>query len=63
MGANERPKCSIFHGLVVLDEIQACPDLFPVLRGLADRSGSRTRFLILGSASPHIVRHASETLD
>jgi len=48
--------------LVVLDEIQARPDLFPVLRGLADRPRSKTRFLILGSASPHIVRHASETL-
>ncbi len=49
-------------GLVVLDEIQGRPDIFPVLRGLADRNGSKTRFLILGSASPHIVRHASETL-
>jgi predicted AAA+ superfamily ATPase len=53
---------SELSGLVVLDEIQARTDLFPVLRGLADRPGSRTRFLILGSASPHIVRHASETL-
>jgi hypothetical protein len=49
-------------GLVVLDEIQTRPDLFPILRGLADRLGRKTRFLILGSASPHIVRHASETL-
>jgi uncharacterized protein len=49
-------------GLVVLDEIQSRPDLFPVLRGLADRPRSKTRFLILGSASPYIVRHASETL-
>ena len=49
-------------GLVVLDEIQARPDLFSILRGLADRPGSKTRFLVLGSASPHIVRHASETL-
>lgn len=49
-------------GLVVLDEIQEVPELFPVLRGLADRPGAGTRFLILGSASPHIVRHASETL-
>lgn len=49
-------------GLVVLDEIQARPDLFPVLRVLADRPGSGTRFLVLGSASPDIVRGASETL-
>lgn len=49
-------------GLIVLDEIQEVPELFPVLRGLVDRPDSRTRFLILGSASPHIIRHASETL-
>ena len=49
-------------GLVILDEIQTVPDLFPVLRGLADHPGQTTRFLILGSASPHIIRHAAETL-
>jgi len=49
-------------GLVILDEIQSAPELFPVLRGLADRPGRNARFLILGSASPHIIRHASETL-
>ena len=49
-------------GLVILDEVQAMPELFPVLRGLVDRPGQAARFLILGSASPHLVRHASETL-
>lgn len=49
-------------GLVILDEIQVVPELFPVLRGLVDRPGHATRFLILGSASPHIIHHASETL-
>ena len=49
-------------GLVVLDEIQTRPDLFPILRSLADRPGDTTRFLILGSASPHIIQHASESL-
>ena len=49
-------------GLVILDEIQVVPELFPVLRGLADRPGHFTRFLILGSASPHIIHQASETL-
>jgi len=49
-------------GLVILDEVQALPELFPVLRGLVDRPGQTTRFLILGSASPHIIQHASETL-
>ncbi len=50
------------RGLVVLDEIQARPELFSVLRVLADRPRSGTRFLVLGSASPDIVRGASETL-
>lgn len=50
------------EGLVVLDEIQLMPDLFGVLRVLVDRQENRCRFLILGSASPHIVRQASETL-
>lgn len=49
-------------GLVVLDEIQVMPELFPVLRVLADRPNKQAHFLILGSASPHIIRHASETL-
>lgn len=49
-------------GLVVLDEIQYVPELFSVLRILADRQQSQTRFLILGSASPQLVRDASETL-
>jgi len=49
-------------GLVVLDEIQVRPDLFSVLRILVDRPARRSRFLVLGSASPDIVRGASETL-
>jgi predicted AAA+ superfamily ATPase len=51
-----------YADLVVLDEIQTAPELFAVLRGLVDRPGREARFLILGSASPHLVRHASETL-
>jgi hypothetical protein len=50
------------RGLVVLDEVQVRPELFGVLRVLADRPRSGTRFLVLGSASPDIVRGASETL-
>jgi uncharacterized protein len=50
------------HGLVIIDEIQAMPELFRVLRVLVDRPESRARFLILGSASPDLVRNASETL-
>ena len=49
-------------GLVVLDEIQRAPNLFGVLRVLVDRPGSDTRFLILGSASPELVRGVSESL-
>jgi predicted AAA+ superfamily ATPase len=49
-------------GLVVIDEIQRRPELFPILRVLADRSPLKTRFLILGSASPDLVREASESL-
>jgi predicted AAA+ superfamily ATPase len=49
-------------GIVVLDEVQAMPELFPVLRVLADRTGNRARFLILGSASPQLVRSVSESL-
>ncbi|HVP22271.1 MAG TPA: ATP-binding protein [Anaerolineaceae bacterium] len=49
-------------GLVVLDEIQEMPDLFQVLRILVDRPENQARFLILGSASPEIVKSASETL-
>ncbi len=49
-------------GLVVIDEIQRRPDLFPLLRVLADRKPLRARFLILGSASPELLRQSSETL-
>ena len=50
------------RGLVVLDEIQNRPELFPVLRVLADRSPRPARFLVLGSASPELLRQGSETL-
>ena len=49
-------------GLVVLDEVQRRPDLFPLLRVLADRQGTPARFLILGSASPALMKDSSETL-
>ena len=50
------------RGLVVLDEVQNRPDLFPVLRVLADRPGTPARFLVLGSASPELLRQGSESL-
>lgn len=53
---------SSLQGLVVLDEIQIMPELFSALRVLVDRPDNKTRFLILGSASPQIVGSVSETL-
>jgi predicted AAA+ superfamily ATPase len=49
-------------GLVVIDEVQRRPDLFPVLRVLADRRPLPARFLILGSASGDLLRQSSESL-
>ena len=53
---------SPLRGVVVIDEVQRRPDLFPVLRVLADRKPLPARFLILGSASPTLLRQSSETL-
>ena len=50
------------RGLVVIDEVQRRPDLFPLLRVLADRRPLPARFLILGSASPELLRQSSESL-
>ena len=50
------------RGLVIIDEIQRRPDLFPVLRVLADRRPRPARFLVLGSASPELLRQGSESL-
>ncbi len=50
------------RGLIVIDEVHRHPDLFPILRVLLDRKPIRARFLILGSASPELLRQSSETL-
>jgi predicted AAA+ superfamily ATPase len=50
------------EGLVVIDEVQRRPDLFPVLRVLVDRRPSPAKFLILGSASGELERQSSESL-
>lgn len=47
-------------GLVVVDEVQRRPDLFPVLRVLADRKGTPARFLMLGSASGDLLRQSGK---
>ena len=50
------------RGLVVLDEVQTMPQILPVLRVLSDRPATPARFLVLGSASPDLIRGASESL-
>jgi len=50
------------RGLVILDEIQRRPDLFPALRVLADRRPLPCRFLVLGSAAPALLAQGAETL-
>jgi predicted AAA+ superfamily ATPase len=47
---------------VIIDEIQRMPELFPVLRSLIDRNRIPGRFIILGSASPDLIRDSSESL-
>lgn len=50
------------EGLIVIDEVQRRPELFPVIRVLADRNPLPSRFLILGSAAPELLRQSSESL-
>jgi len=50
------------RGLVVIDEIQFMPELFPILRVLADRRPQKAKFLILGSTSPELATQAGESL-
>lgn len=50
------------QGLVVIDEVQHAPDLFPLLRVLLDRADMRTKFLLLGSASMPLLRQGGESL-
>jgi predicted AAA+ superfamily ATPase len=50
------------RGLVILDEIQHRPELFASLRVLADRRSAKARFLVLGSASPQLLRQSAESL-
>ena len=60
----EQPMTALrdLQGLVVIDEVQRRPDLFPALRVLVDRVPSPARFLVLGSASPELLRQSSESL-
>lgn len=58
------PKTALekLRGVVVIDEIQHRPELFPILRVLVDRKPLPARFLVLGSASPELLRQSSESL-
>lgn len=58
------PKLALepLEGLVVIDEVQHLPELFPLLRVLVDRPAGPARFLVLGSAGPDLLRQSSETL-
>jgi len=53
---------SVADSLVIIDEVQRKPDLFPVIRSLIDEQRRPGRFLILGSASPALLRQSSESL-
>ena len=53
---------SPLKGLIILDEIQRLPEIYPTLRVLADRPSAPAKFLILGSASPDLAKRASESL-
>lgn len=60
----ENPRLALepLRGLVVIDEVQRRPDLFPTLRVLVDRGPKSRRFLVLGSASGDLLRQTSESL-
>ena len=60
----EEPRTALepLDGLIVIDEVQQRPDLFPILRVLADRESRKAQFLILGSASGELMRQSSESL-
>lgn len=63
-GLMENPMTALqsLRGLIVIDEVQRCPALFPVLRVLSDRPDQPAQFLILGSASPELSRQSAESL-
>ena len=60
----DQPRTALqdLSGIVVIDEVQHRPDLFPVLRVLADRDRNPARFLVLGSAGPALLRQTAESL-
>ncbi len=59
---NPEMMLATLSGLVVIDEIQVLPELFAALRVIVDKKDNKCRFLILGSASPDIMKNVSESL-
>lgn len=59
---NPKTSLSLLSGLVVIDEIQLMPEIFPILRVLVDRENNKLQILILGSASKDLIRQSSESL-
>jgi predicted AAA+ superfamily ATPase len=60
--SDPEPILAGLRGLVVIDEVQRLPSIFPPLRPLLDRTPLRARFLLLGSASPEVSTRGSESL-
>lgn len=60
--AEPQQTLSQLEGMVVIDEVQRSPGLFPLLRTLIDRSNAPGQYLLLGSASPALLRQAGESL-
>lgn len=60
----QNPMLALEHleGLIIIDEIQRAPEIFPILRVLIDAPNSKQKFLILGSASRDLIAQSSETL-
>ena len=60
----EQPKLALenLEGLIVIDKIQRKPELFPLLRVLADRQPNPSKFFVLGSAAPELLRQSSDSL-
>jgi predicted AAA+ superfamily ATPase len=59
---NPQGELARLYGTVVIDEVQRVPELFPVLRFLADRPANPAKFLLLGSVAPHLTQRISESL-
>ncbi len=60
--ADPKTALASLKGLIVIDEVQRRPEIFPILRVLLDRTPLPAKFLILGSASPDLLRQSSESL-